>query len=275
MQNLTNQPAFKNLVIALLGLLVALAAVGVIAGLKSLQFIGAAATQTDTITVTGTGDVYAIPDIATFDFTVTTEAANVADAQKSSSDKTDAILAYLQKNGVADTDVQTTSYDIYPRYEYHTTMMQATGAPNASGAAGVMIPVYNQGTQVLAGYDVSETVEVKVRKLADAGTILGGIGSLGATNISGLTFSVDQETALEHQARDKAIADAKTQAQSLAASLGVTLGRIESFSESGNQPQPIYFARAMSAAASGASTPQVPAGQNKITSTVQVTYQIQ
>lgn len=259
-----NQKPFRGLLIALASLLVAFVAVKIVADLKSMQYIGTGIASADTITVNGTGDVLATPDIATFSFTVQEEASTVPDAQKKATDAMNAILAYVKKSGVDDKDVQTQSYDIYPRYEYH-----------ASANAPMMYP--GQGTQVLAAYVVSQTVEIKVRKLDQAGTLLTGIGSYGATNVSGLSFSVDDETGVERQARDKAIEDAREQANVLARSLGVSLVRIVSFSESSNRPYPIYYAKAamgMGAADSVAAAPQLPTGQNKITSNVSVTYEI-
>ncbi|HEY4832316.1 MAG TPA: SIMPL domain-containing protein, partial [Waddliaceae bacterium] len=101
-------------------------------------------------------------------------------------------------------------------------------------------------------------------------------GSLGATNISSLQFVIDNPDAVDAQARDLAIADAKAKAQVLAKSLGVRLTKIVSFDESSNQP--IVYPLAM-AATSGTSAPavvpQLPVGQNTITSNVTITYEIQ
>lgn len=262
MDNITNKPLVQNLFIAFLALLVVFMAGKSISELKGLKYIGEGLNATNVITVNGTGDVLATPDVATFSFSVTQEAAAVPDAQKKATDKMNAILAYVKKAGIADKDVKTLSYNIYPRYEY-------INQPNVA-------PYYGQGKQVLAAYVVSQTVEVKVRKMDDAGTLLSGVGSLGATDVSGLNFSVDKQTDVDRQARDKAIADAREQANVLARSLGVSLGRIVSFSESGSARYPIYYAKdAMMGA--GSVAPQaanVPSGENKVTSNVTITYEI-
>ncbi|HEU5114634.1 MAG TPA: SIMPL domain-containing protein [Candidatus Paceibacterota bacterium] len=256
-----NRPAFRNLAYALLALLVAFTAAKLVSELKSMKYIGTGIASADTITVSGEGDVIAPPDIATFTFTVQEEGPSVPDAQKKATDNMNAILAYLKKSGVEDRDVKTDSYNIYPRYEYHQT---------------ANMPYYGGGTQVLAAYVVSQTVEIKVRKLDQAGTLLSGIGEFGASNVSGLSFSVDNETQVERQARDKAIADAKEQAQSLAQSLGVSLVRIVSFNEANNRPMPIYYAKADAVMGMGGaeSAPSLPTGENKITSNVTITYEI-
>jgi len=268
MEHLFSQKAFKNLTYALLTLLVVFLAVKAVGDLKAMKYIGSGVTPTDTITVNGTADILATPDIATFNFTVQEEAASVPDAQKKSTDVMNSILAYVKKSGVADTDVQTQSYSIYPRYDY----VQTANTPATT-------VYYPGGKQVLAAYVVAQTIEVKVRKLDQAGALLSGIGEFGATDVSGLTFSVDKETDVERQARDKAIADAKDQADVLAKSLGVSLVRIVSFNESSSgRPTPIYYAKMDSVAMSAgavAPAPQIPTGQNKITSNVTITYEIE
>src|SRR6185369_11904667 len=119
MENLTNKPVVQNLFVAFLALLVVFMAGQSIASLKGLRFIGAEVTSNNVITVNGTGEVITVPDIATFTFSVTQEAAAVPDAQKKATDAMNAILAYVKKSGVEDRDVKTLSYNIYPRYEYH------------------------------------------------------------------------------------------------------------------------------------------------------------
>lgn len=265
MDTLTTNPRFRNTLIALMVLLVALVAIKIIRESKELSYVGKSQTVQNMITVSGKGEVLATPDIASFSFTVSEEAPVVSDAQKKATEKTNAILAYIKKSDIADKDIKTSSYTIYPRYDYQ----------NASQNA----PYYVPGKQVLAAYVVSQTIEVKVRKMEAAGSILTGIGEFGADNISGLTFSVDKQEELARDARDKAITDARDQAKKLANALGVHLGSITSFYES-NPYQPMYYAKEMMSSAvgndgrGGAVPPQLPAGESKITSNVTITYEI-
>jgi uncharacterized protein YggE len=230
-------------------------------GMKSLRYIGGQNT-TGTISVSGKGEVVAVPDIATFSFSVSEEALIVADAQKQATDKTNGILAFLSKNGVGDKDVKTTSYSISPRYEY----------------AGDKYGQWGTGKRTLAGYTVSQSVEVKVRKIDTVGAILSGIGEFGADNVSGLSFSVDAYDTLVKEARAKAIAEARVNADKLADDLGVDLVRIISYYD--QNPGPIYYAKAnmmdygMGGDSRAESAPQLPGGENKITSNVSVTYEI-
>ncbi|HVU06446.1 MAG TPA: SIMPL domain-containing protein [Candidatus Paceibacterota bacterium] len=260
MENLFSQKQFKNLAYALLALLIAFVAAKTVSELKGMSYIGAGVPSSDTITVSGTGEVVTAPDIATFTFAVEKEGASVPEAQKKSADGMNAILDYLKKAGIEDKDIKTESYNIYPRYDYVQTSM------------------YGGGKQVLAAYVVSQNVTVKVRDLDKAGELLSGIGEYGATNISGLTFSVDDHVKVERQARDAAIADAREQAEILAKSLGVKIVRLVSFNESNyGYPTPIYYAKDMAYGMGGAanqSAPSIPTGENKITSNVSLTYEI-
>ena len=118
----------------------------------------------------------------------------------------------------------------------------------------------------------------KVRDTAQAGDLLAGVGGKGATEVSGLTFTFDDPNVLQDEARDEAIADAKEKAKVLAKQLGVRLVRVVSFSENGNYPGPIYYDKAVMSSGMGgaedARAPEISVGQNKVTSSVSVTYEI-
>lgn len=230
---------------------------------KTLGFVGKQLSPAATIMVSGEGEVLTKPDIATFSFTVEQESLNVAEAQSSSAKIVNDILAELKKMGVADKDVKTLGYNIYPRYEY------------ISGGVSYQYYPPNGGKRELAGYTVSQTIEVKVHKIADAGKIISSIGEMGASNLSGLSFSVDKEEEFTAEARKEAIADAQGKAKILAKDLGVTLVRVTSFSESGNYPGPIYYAKSEAMGlGGGAVTPDMPSGENRIVSNVTITYEI-
>lgn len=215
----------------------------------------------NTITVSGKGEVVVVPDIATVSFGVTVENLDVSKAQTEASAKMNKIIDFLKTKGIDEKDIKTTNYSIYPRYDY-TKVAQ--------------IYPYG-GKQVLAAYVVSQTVEVKIRKTAEAGAILTGVSEFGVTDVSGLNFSLDKMDGKKDEARNAAIKDARSQAKVLADQLGVKLLKITSFSESGNLP--IYYGmeKAMLSSAPmgmGADTAQIPVGENKITSNVTITYEI-
>lgn len=254
----------RTMAAAALGMLALFLLVGTVSELKSIRFIGSGVTATNTINVSGKGEEFAVPDTATFSVTVQEEAKDVKAAQDVATKKSNDIIAYLKKGGIEEKDIQTTDYSVYPQYDYL----------NGVCTQGGYCP---SGKQVLRGFQVSQTLTVKVRDTAKAGDLLSGVGSRGVSSVSGLNFEVDDSDALEASARDKAIADAKAKAEVLAESLGVEIVRIVGFSEnSGGYPVPMYArAEVMSMAAdSKVASPEIPVGQNKITSNVNVTYEI-
>jgi len=218
----------------------------------------------NTITVSGTGDAVAIPDIATFSFSVTKEAKTSAEAQKSVTDITSKILDAVKKNSIEDKDIKTTNYSLYPKYDYPQVVCPAIYPSNCPS-----------GREVLRGYEVSQTFEIKVRDIAKVGQVVGDATSAGATNISGPTFGVDKEDSVIAKARDEAITKAKEKAESIAKGLGVRIVRVVAFNENDNSyTLPTVSKSFGMGGADAVSAPQLPAGENKYSRTVQVTYEI-
>jgi uncharacterized protein YggE len=256
-------------VLILLGLLLAVQAV---ASVKSWRYIGAGLTATNTITVSGHGEAVAVPDIATFSFSVVSQKATVAAAQTEATAKINAITDYLVAAGIDKKDIQTSDYSVSPQYEYSQSVCPAV----APGSTAIYCP---PGKQTLKGYEVRQTTSIKVRDTAKAGDLLSGVGDKGATEVSGLNFTFDKPEGVQDEARDKAIANAKAKADVLAKSLGVTLVRVVSYNENGGgYPTPMYYAKdvAMGSGATNQASvpPTISTGQNKVTSDVSVTYEI-
>lgn len=249
-----------------LGMLAIFLLVLTFSGLKEYRYIGSGTTATNTISVTGEGEVFAVPDLASFSVTIQEEAKEVKDAQKVATQKTNDIIAYLKSAGIADKDIKTTDYSVYPKYNWQQEVC-AVGRP--------CVP----GKQVMEGFTVSQTIAVKVRDTEKAGDILSEVGNKGANTVSGLNFTIDDEDKLKSEARAKAIADAESKAEELAEQLGVDLVRIVGFSENGGGYAPMYMKReamavSMDSSMGGAPAPELPVGENKIQSSVSVTYEI-
>mgnify|MGYP001602215561 FL=1 len=250
---------------AALGVLALFLLVSTISELKGLRFIGSGVAATNTISVSGEGEVFAVPDTVTFSVTVRENAKQVKDAQDAATKKGNDIIEYLKKEGVEEKDIKTTDYSVSPQYEW---------IQQACPQSGYCPP----GKQILTGFQVSQTLSVKVRDTKKAGDLLSGVGAHGATEVSDLSFTIDDEDALKAEARDKAIAEAKEKAEKLAKSLGVSLVRVVGFYE--NEGGGPIYAYGMGGAERTVSdsmpkvAPQIPAGENKIVSNVSVTYEI-
>lgn len=220
-----------------------------------------------TISVTGKGEVLAKPDIATFSFSVTAKEKEAAAAQNKSAESINAIVAYLKEKGIEERDIKTQNYSLNPVYEYSRTVCTIEYCPPS-------------GEAKLTGYEVSQMIQVKVRKTDTAGDIISGVGQFGATNISGLDFTIDDVDTLRAQARDAAIADAKVQADKLARDLGVRVIRMSGYWENNNGGYPIPYGmggameKAVSYDQAMNVAPAVPAGENTILSQVSITYEV-
>lgn len=221
-------------------------------------------TMPATITVSGEGEVFAVPDVGQFTFSVQAQAADAAAAQEESGRAVDEIVTFLKEAGVEDADIKTTSYNLWPRYRWEERLC-------VSGFD------CGPAERIQDGFEVNQSVMVKVRNTDDASSIIGGVGERGATNISGLDFVIDDTDALQAEARAQAIADAKTKAQVLANDLGVKLVRIMGYSEGGGgyvAPQ-MFQARSLDMAEEAAfDGPALPMGEEQMNAQVTITYEV-
>lgn len=219
------------------------------------------------ISVRGTGKVVAAPEdiIATFSFGAQATSESVETAQEQSAKTINDAIAFLKEQGVDEKDIQTTAYDVYPRYEWIEQPCTAQGyCPG--------------GRSVPVGFDVNQTVTVKLRDTSKAGDALSGIGKFNVTNISGLNFGVDDEEALRDKARQAAIEDAKARAESLGESLGFDLDRIVGmyeYQKDPGYPYPMYAEQAMGGDMAVRLSPDVPVGEQEIEVSVEIQYAIE
>ena len=212
----------------------------------------------NTITVSDTGTIYTKPDLALATASVVTEKKTVAEAMQENVKKMNAVIEAVKGLGVEDKDLKTTSFNIYPRYEWYEATL-----------------LYPSGQRVLVGYEITQSLQIKIREMEKIGTVIGAVTDAGANEVSDLQFTVDEEDTLKAQARAEAITKAKAKAEELAQQLGIKLVRISSFSESGVQP---YFYSIKEAASvgmgGGGEIPDIQTCENKIEVTVTITYEI-
>ena len=203
------------------------------------------------ITVIGQGTASASPDIVRANLGVQVTAPTVTEATQQSNDTMDAVLAQLKAAGIADKDIQTSDYSIYPQYN--------NPGPN--------------NTNEITGYQVTNTVLVTIRNLNQVGQILDQAIQAGANNIANISFDFSDPAKLQLQALDQAMADAQVRADQLAKSSGVQRGEVLSMSEvisSTPSPRP----RMMAAQIESSAVP-IQAGSSEVQAQVQVVYAIQ
>ncbi|MEK7599250.1 MAG: SIMPL domain-containing protein [Patescibacteria group bacterium] len=205
--------------------------------------------NTPTISVSGEGKIFARPDVGRLSFSAEAESLDVAEAQRSSAEVINNAIKFLRNSGFAEQDLKTASYAIAPFYDFP------------------------KGRREFRGYRVSQSMEIKIRDLGKTGAILKGLAAAGVKNIGALNFEIDQTKDVQNQARQKAIEDAKKKAQELASVLGVRLGKIVSFSESGQTP-PIFALKTFGAAENEFGQPEVPVGENEIAAFVTLVFEL-
>ncbi len=208
-----------------------------------------------TISVSAVGEVYAKPDLVITSFSVVSEEKTAADALAKNSESMNKVIEFLKNSGIEEKDLKTTTFRISPRYEWH----------NGSEFS------YPTGQRVLVGYEVTQSLEVKIRDMSKIGALIEGATNAGATGVGNLEFTFDDEDELKKQAREIAINKAKLKAKELSQQLGVGLGRITNFSES--EVSPIFY-DIKEAYGMGGGAPEVETGENLIQSTVIITYEI-
>ena len=248
-------------VLILLGVFLAVQA---IAATMELRYIGTGITPTNTIVVSGHGEAFKAPDIATFTFSVVSDKPTVAAAQQDAATKINAVTNYLVQAGVSANDIQTSDYSIQPQYSYE----QGGVCP---ALANIPCP---PSKQVLTGYEVRQTTTVKVRDISKAGDLLSGVGQQGASEVSSLTMTFNDPNEVQDMARSNAIANAKQKATSLAQQLGVSLVRVVSFNENLNGGNPLPIMEGVRTMAASASAPVISPGQTTVTDDVSITYEI-
>ncbi len=217
--------------------------------------VAANTAPTTDIGVSGTGTVFADPDTAITSLGVESTAPTLAAASQDASSRMTAVLAKIKSLGVDAKDVKTVSYNVNPIQ---------TG--------------YKEGeVPRITGYNVTNVVQIKIRKLSDVGTILDAAIAAGANSMNGLTYTIDDPSQITQQARAKAVADAMAKAQTLADAAKVKLGPMISITENVSTPRPVVMARSASvpmAADAAVGAGPVESGQNEVTVTVEMHWQI-
>ena len=266
-QEIKNLKEKKQLFVALgvvlclfLAALVVSTAVDVQNKIKEGKYIGREFEAQEVITVSGKGEIYAKPDLAIVDFSVVSEAKTVGPAMEDNTKKMNGVVEAVKNLGVQEQDLKTTSFNISPRYEWYYPQT-------------CLYPPCSQN-RALVGYEVTQTLQVKIRDMAKIGDIIQKATAAGSNQAGDLQLTIDKQDELLKQAREQAIEKAKNKAEELASQLGVKLVRITNFSESGASPYLPNYMEAKGLGGSEAAAPQIETGQNKIAVTVSITYQI-
>jgi len=203
--------------------------------------------------ISATGEVTRVPDVAIISTGVVTRAATATAAIKANAARMERVRAALTRAGIADKDIQTSSINLNPEYNY-----QQNKAP------------------VLTGYQASNQVSVRFRDIGDTGKILDALVAEGANQINGPSLTIDKPEAALDEARLKAIAVGRARAELYARGLGMRVVRLLSVSESGGYavPPPMPMMVTAMSAERSADT-RIDPGEQKIQVSVAMSFELQ
>ncbi|MCP2160475.1 SIMPL domain-containing protein [Williamsia serinedens] len=205
-------------------------------------------TDPPAVTVTGTGEVRGAPDTLTATVGVSTQAGDVSTAIAQAGSRVQAVTDAVVRAGVARSDVQTEQVSLQPQY--------AGSLPGAGPS--------------ITGYEATNTVQITVRDLAKASSVLGAAVDAGGNDarLSGVAFRIDDDSRLLGDARARAFDDAKSRAEQYAKLSGTSLSRVLSVQENvTGQDQPLATDRTAQAA-----TVPIEPGQQTVTVSVTVKW---
>jgi len=227
----------------------------------SMAPLSAHAQETDgqkpgVITVSGEGFAHVAPDMAVVSLTVVRIEKTAREALDANNEAMAALLDAMKAEGIADRDLQTSSFSINPQYVYPKRNDDTQEAPR------------------IDGYSVSNTLTVRIRDLSKLGAILDQSVSLGVNQGGQILFTNDDPSSAVAEARKMAVSDAIARAKTLVEAAGVTLGRITSISEQNQGGRPVPMMRAEMADASFKSAVPVASGENEFSVSVTMAFEI-
>lgn len=202
-----------------------------------------------TVSFSGEGKISAAPDTAKINLGLVTEGKESISVQNENSEKINKVIDYLKKEGINAEDIKTAQYNLSPKYEY------------------------SKGKSTLAGYVLSQALEIKVRDLKKVGQILDGVVNSGANQINSVSLFVDKPEELKNKAREEAVKAAREKAALTSETAGFRLGRLVGFNESLAGEPPIFY-EALGKGGGTAPSSQIEPGSQEIKVSVTLTYLI-
>ncbi|MCH7844180.1 MAG: SIMPL domain-containing protein [Chloroflexi bacterium] len=252
------------------------------------------------IWVNGTGKATGDPDLGILSLGVEALADTASEARGMAADAIAKTILVLKSNNVQDRDMQTSRFSISPRYTTHEVTRctdRSIGEEPTSGGASLGMPApgfpdvvemivipEEKGSEcrveferVLIGYQVTNTLTVKVRDLDKMGDIIDGAAEAAGNlvRINSVRFTIEDTKPLQNEAREEAIADLLTKANAMAALAGVELGKLVFLTESGGGvPQSFARIEAVPAFGFASQSTSILAGELDVNVSVQGVFAI-
>lgn len=205
--------------------------------------------------VTGTGKVTVAPDIAKISLGIQENGSSLKGVQDSVNKKSKTLVDSLKTLGVGEGDIKTTSYSVYPQYDYTTP------------------------SQRITGYQVSISYEVEIKNFDKLNDIFSVATANGANVAGGISFDLSDKLKKEklQEARGLGVAEAKEKAQGLAKASGITLGKVINVSEGGTdliRPIPLMEKAGAGEPAEIPTQADIQPGTTDITINISLSYEI-
>jgi uncharacterized protein YggE len=220
----------------------------------AINFSSITQTRGEPFIVSAEGKVSVTPDIAKVTLGIEQTGQTLKQVQSDVNIKSKTLTDAIKKLGIEEKDIKTTSYNVYPQYDYTSSVQRITG------------------------YQASTTYEVTIRDFDKVNQVLVEATNAGANTTGGINFEVNDVTRAKklQEAREEAVAKAKEKAEGLAKAAGIPLGKIINIAESlgGNEIRPMY-ATSKDSAGGGIPTPaDIQPGETEISVTISLSYEI-
>ncbi|MGD8552482.1 MAG: SIMPL domain-containing protein [Anaerolineales bacterium] len=214
---------------------------------------GTGSSMADTLTVTGYGQARGNPDMATVTVGFTITDSDISEAVTESNDTIAGITSAMKGLGVAEVDIQTTGFNVWPEDVWDPQTGQATGEKR---------------------FHVDSTMQINIRTIGDVGKVIETALTNGANSIYGLNFGIQNTDQLADEARTAALKDARMRADAIAEGLGLTVGEVSSVTDqSGGWIYPSFVGAGMGVGGGGGEPP-INQGQMAVSVSLSVTYAI-
>lgn len=203
--------------------------------------------------VSAIGEVTRVPDIAIISAGVQTLQPTATAAIEENAARMERVRAALKRAGIEDRDIQTSSINLNPEYQYDQNRPPR-----------------------LTGYRANNTVNVKFRDLKRTGAILDALVAEGSNQINGPNLTIDKPESALDEARTKAIANGRARADLYARALGMRVVRLISVSEGGgaHMPPPMPMVM-MEARAVGDASSKIDPGTQQLQVNVSMSFELQ
>lgn len=203
------------------------------------------------LSVEAEGTAYVVPDTALVHLGVRSEGETSEETVNANTKTMNSVMEAIKAQGVLEEDIKTTGYYLNPGYEYD-----------------------ENGNYTEKGYTLSQTVEVRLSDFTLIGALISAASSAGANSVDGVDFTVDNPELAKAEAREEAITAAKEKAEQIAKQSGLKLGDMVNYYEYSYSGGKGGYQYDYAESAEGYSAPAITPGEEEITLTVTLNYQI-